>query len=207
MSVKSKPFFTDFRCTWLGSVAKPTYCLSISWRQGQDRSGACQGPWGSLMPYLLPSRGQSPPSSMFQWQELGEGPWAKVWWWEGRSEVAGEGTHAPASARSSAATRVCVEGDVRPEQVHVGPLLAGEQWAPDPLDTPKALHRLEKPQGLNTHPSRGWEAPSGPDPAAGVAGSSNEQEQRLFIDSCAESPRQPTPQPLPRGPPHSPAAL
>lgn len=31
MSVKSKPFFTDFLCTWLGSVAKPTYCLSISW--------------------------------------------------------------------------------------------------------------------------------------------------------------------------------
>lgn len=30
MRVKSKPFFTDFRCTWLGSVAKPTYCLSTS---------------------------------------------------------------------------------------------------------------------------------------------------------------------------------
>lgn len=28
MRVKSKPFFTDLRCTWLGSVAKPTYSLS-----------------------------------------------------------------------------------------------------------------------------------------------------------------------------------
>lgn len=39
MSVKSKPFFTDFRCTWLGSVAKPTYCLSISWGGGRGRAG------------------------------------------------------------------------------------------------------------------------------------------------------------------------
>ena len=28
MSVKSNPFFTDFLCTWLGRVAKPTYCFS-----------------------------------------------------------------------------------------------------------------------------------------------------------------------------------
>lgn len=28
MRVKSKPFFTDFLCTWLGRVAKPTYSLS-----------------------------------------------------------------------------------------------------------------------------------------------------------------------------------
>jgi len=28
MSVKSNPFFTDFLCSWLGSVAKPTYSLS-----------------------------------------------------------------------------------------------------------------------------------------------------------------------------------
>lgn len=75
MSVKSKPFFTDFRCTWLGSVAKPTYCLSISWGQGQGRSGV---PWGSwAAPCRPPSRlgqggsggGQSPQSGAFQWQK------------------------------------------------------------------------------------------------------------------------------------------
>lgn len=30
MSVKSNPFLTDLRCTWFGSVAKPTYSLSWS---------------------------------------------------------------------------------------------------------------------------------------------------------------------------------
>lgn len=57
MSVKSKPFFTDLRCTWLGSVAKPTYCLSTSWKQGQEqgRSGACCSSWGCPLPCPLPS--------------------------------------------------------------------------------------------------------------------------------------------------------
>lgn len=34
MRVKSKPFFTDFRWTWLGSVAKPTYSLSSCGQRG-----------------------------------------------------------------------------------------------------------------------------------------------------------------------------
>lgn len=38
MRVKSKPFFTDLRCTWLGRVAKPTYSLSWSFRT--HRSGS-----------------------------------------------------------------------------------------------------------------------------------------------------------------------
>lgn len=36
--VKANPFFTDFLCTWLGSVAKPTYSLSWSY-SGQKVSG------------------------------------------------------------------------------------------------------------------------------------------------------------------------
>lgn len=57
MSVKSKPFFTDFRCTWLGSVAKPTYCLSISWGggQGQGWSGVCWGSWAAPCPVPYPA--------------------------------------------------------------------------------------------------------------------------------------------------------
>lgn len=35
MSVKSNPFFTDFLCSWLGSVANPTY--SFSYRQTHVR--------------------------------------------------------------------------------------------------------------------------------------------------------------------------
>lgn len=31
MSVKSNPFLTDLRCSWLGRAAKPTYSLSCWW--------------------------------------------------------------------------------------------------------------------------------------------------------------------------------
>lgn len=37
INVKSKPFFTDFLWTWLGSVAKPTYCFSY------DTKKECKG--------------------------------------------------------------------------------------------------------------------------------------------------------------------
>lgn len=39
MSVKSKPFLTDLRCTWLGSVAKPTYSLSWSCKGNKSETG------------------------------------------------------------------------------------------------------------------------------------------------------------------------
>lgn len=39
--VKSNPFFTDFRWTWLGRVAKPTYCFS--WSCGAERDGSRSG--------------------------------------------------------------------------------------------------------------------------------------------------------------------
>lgn len=44
--VKSKPFFTDFRWTWFGRVAKPTYCFSWSCRAEVDgsRSGCATPP-------------------------------------------------------------------------------------------------------------------------------------------------------------------
>lgn len=49
MRVKSNPFFTDFRCTWLGSVAKPTQ--SFSWKQSTQRHKyyqiCCRDPAGS----------------------------------------------------------------------------------------------------------------------------------------------------------------
>lgn len=58
MRVKSKPFFTDLRCTWLGSVAKPTYSLSSC--RGQRGHGtrtppAHLLPWKAL-PFLLPAK-------------------------------------------------------------------------------------------------------------------------------------------------------
>lgn len=39
--VKSKPFFTDFRWTWFGRVAKPTYCFS--WSCGAEVDGSRSG--------------------------------------------------------------------------------------------------------------------------------------------------------------------
>lgn len=105
MSVKSKPFFTDFRCTWLGSVAKPTYCLSISWGQGQGQSGVCWGSWAAPCPVPYPAQakvghfngrkgvracGQRPGSG-----RVGQG-------------LAGEGTLVPASVWSFAGNQDCV---------------------------------------------------------------------------------------------------
>ena len=82
MSVKSKPFFTDLRCTWLGSVAKPTYCLSTSWR-GWGRSGACScsGSSPGPCPYRAQARGQQgrvPRERGFSVAAAGEGLWVKA---------------------------------------------------------------------------------------------------------------------------------
>lgn len=74
MSVKSKPFFTDLRCTWLGSVAKPTYCLSMSWTGVGQVRGTLGFPG---QPRALPlqssgqggSRAGSPGEGASQWQQ------------------------------------------------------------------------------------------------------------------------------------------
>lgn len=46
MSVKSNPFLTDLRWTWLGRVAKPTYSLSWSWKTDRNMTWwlSCNGP-------------------------------------------------------------------------------------------------------------------------------------------------------------------
>lgn len=84
MSVKSKPFFTDFRCTWLGKVAKPTYCLSISWGKRWHRSKASKDSRGTRRVALRPVTCQIQAESQ-GWGlgagvwELGEGPGRESW--------------------------------------------------------------------------------------------------------------------------------
>jgi len=79
--------------------------------------------------------------------------------------------------------------------------LGGGQRAPGPgpLRRAQGPPKLEKPppQYSPLRESRGWEAPSGPDPAAGAAGGS---ELRLFIDSSPRPPCGPVHSPGPQDP-------
>lgn len=73
---------------------------------------------------------------------------------------------------------------------------------PGPLRHAQGPPKLERPppQYSSLRESGGWEAPSGPNPAAGAAGSSNSRTGAIYRQQPPASPRSPAPNSGPQGP-------
>lgn len=144
---------------------------------GAGGSGARWGSWGSPVPWPLPSSGQGaagqgPQGGVISMAEVGEGLWAKALEVEGRW---GWRVEAPARASQGPRWSLCAcGGGSQAQRARRCPPLGW--WAEGtrtqtPHTRPRPSEAGEAPTSILTPPEcKGWEAPSGPDPAAGVAG-------------------------------------
>lgn len=151
MRVKSKPFFTDFRWTWLGRVAKPTYCFSWSCRaevdgsrsecvtpsasaSHPDREWDSKSPWGRAKGWR---RGRSLPWQQWHTPPLGLGTWPFPW--------VGTKGHVPATALLGY-TPSSFPAQTAQEKRHIPPF--------PPESTSRAAADSQPPELLHLHSHR-----------------------------------------------------
>lgn len=177
----------------MGSVAKPTYCLSMSWwgRAGQGHAGV-PGAARCLGPYPAQARGQQgrvPREGSSQWQKWVRACGQRPWRWKAGG---GGGWRRPRGLRRDR-DGVCVrvEGGRRHSGQGGVPPLGGGQRAPGPrpLTHAQGPQRLEKPPPqysplLSVRGGRPRLAPIQPRGWLAAATA----EQGLFIDSGAQPP-------------------